>query len=290
MTLRQLRDQIADALTAVYDPREARNIAQWLLEHRTGICPADFGWHELDHLPDISTDMDRLLHHEPIQYVLGSSHFAGLELSVSSAVLIPRPETEELVQSIIGYCRTHNWLPERVLDVGTGSGCIIVALAAAGCGREFWGWDMSSEALEVARRNAESHGQPIHWIEDDFLCPDPKHQQERFDLVVSNPPYIPDQEWHSLEAHVRDHEPALALRVPDTAPLLFYERLARWAVAGGLRQNGRLFAEIHPRYARALTEDWTTSGLDKVQVQTDLAGKKRFVQAVWTNKSKKFPA
>lgn len=280
MTIRELREDLIGRLTTSYEEREARNILNWLLEEYTGKKHWDFTRTEssADLIEKISLAIRRLQQGEPVQHILGEVPFSDLRLRVSPDVLIPRPETEELVHWIRTTYQGKD-LPDRVLDVGTGSGCIILSLAQLGLGREFWGWECSKKALRVAQQNAKRHDLNINWVEDDFLRPQKTAGLPPFDLVVSNPPYIPEREGTQLSPSVRDFEPAQALFVPDDQPLIFYERLAFWAQEGGIVPGGRLFVEVHEQYARAVAESWEKSGLRKVRLKADLQQKLRFAQA-----------
>lgn len=283
MLLRNLRDQIAEQLHEQYERREAVNIANLILQELTGVVPADFGWrHATDvslRQPPVSEFVKRLRKGEPVQHLLGKVYFDDLVLNVSSDVLIPRPETEELVYHIRKKYEKRP-KPVHVLDVGTGSGCIILSLAKAGIGTHFWAWEKSEAALAIAQKNAQDHGLDIHWIHDDFLRPQKKNVLPAFDLVVSNPPYIPEQERPRLARQVRDFEPESALFVPGNRPILFYEHLARWAQSGGMTRGGRLFVELHPDYAQQTETCWVQAGLQKCFIKKDLQGKWRYLEAL----------
>ena len=165
----------------------------------------------------------RLLDGEPVQYVTGKAWFDGLLFQVDESVLIPRPETEELVQKVA--CELPSDKPLRVWDIGTGSGCIAVALAKRFPQADVKAFDVSEQALEIARRNAELNGVEVDFICDDVLHPKSEYWNQPVDLVVSNPPYVRESERVSMEHNVLDYEPSTALFVPDEDPLLFYRQI-----------------------------------------------------------------
>lgn len=233
-----------------------------------------FSEEEIKRLENISL---RLQAGEPLQYVTGRARFDGLLFSVTPATLIPRPETEGLVDLATAFVR-QNAMPEglRVLDAGTGSGCIAVALARRCQGLQVEAWDLSVAALEVAADNARRHG-----VEVDFKCRDmllPCGATTSFNLIVSNPPYVRESEKGEMEAHVLDHEPATALFVPDDDALRFYRALARLAV-DSLRPGGALMVEANTALTTETAALFETAGLTDVAVSDDCFGLPRFVVA-----------
>lgn len=273
---------LREALCRRYDEREARAIAFLVLEEAFGVSRTDvyadkvrhFSAEESDALQNIS---QRLAAGEPVQYVLGRADFCGMSLRVTAATLIPRPETAELV----GLCAALPGLPRtaggalRVLDGGTGSGCIAIALARRLEGARIEAWDVSEEALRVARLNAEEQGVTIDFRCADLLQPPPS---EPFSLIVSNPPYVTESEREGMEEHVLRHEPAGALFVPDSDPLRFYRALAALA-ADRLLPGGMLAVEINRAYGREVAEAFERAGLKKAVVRRDDFGNDRFVLA-----------
>lgn len=216
--------------------------------------------------------LKRLQAGEPLQYVLGQVRFHDVDLHVAPGVLIPRPETEELVQLILDKCGT----PARIVDVGTGSGCIALALKKALPESLVTGIDRSVEALEIARRNAARNDLQVEWLQADVL--DPSFEMPQADLVVSNPPYVPRHEAAELEPQVREHEPHLALFVDDDDPCLFYRVIGAHALKV-LAPGGRLWFEGHYKHAEAVGELLREQGFRKVQVLKDLSGLPRFIGA-----------
>lgn len=218
--------------------------------------------------------LKRLRSGEPLQYVLGSTSFHGLTIEVGPAVLIPRPETEELVDLIMRSGQA----PARIVDVGTGSGCIALALKRHFPLAEVHGLDVSDAALEIARRNAVRNGLQVRWGRTDVLderCMLPAGA----DLVVSNPPYIPRTEALSLDPHVRDHEPALALFVDDEDPLRFHRAIGRHAMEALVR-GGTLWFEGHHRTVGDVPAVLRAMGYQEATLLHDLSGAPRFVRAV----------
>ncbi len=277
-TLRHLRNDIAEALIKRYDEREAKQMANQLLEYLSGVRIWDFAYLEARAglVVEAERALDRLLDHEPLQYIIGEVEFYGLSLQVSPAVLIPRPETEELVQYITHFYQNRS-KPIRVLDVGTGSGCLILALAKEKVGELYYGLDSSAAALAVAQQNARLNELSVTWLHDNFLDSTAATRQATFDLVVSNPPYIPERERKTLSRQVHDFEPHKALFVPNDEPIIFYKYLADWCLEGGLSAGGQLFVEAHHDYAHNVASYWKQVGLENVCVKKDLQEKWRFV-------------
>lgn len=227
---------------------------------------------------------ERVAKGEPLQYVTGVCQFAGLQLSVGPGVLIPRPETEGLADLAIGWAGGRDGL--RVLDVGTGSGCLALALRQALAAPEVMAVDASDDALRVAQTNADRLGLDIDIFKLDILSPqadDMARADGPFDIVVSNPPYVRLSERGQMEANVLDHEPALALFVPDEDPLLFYRRIAQLCVAGLLAPDGALFFEINEALGSETESMLRRLGFSDVAVGKDFTGRDRYVRAAGLN-------
>lgn len=215
----------------------------------------------------------RLLNHEPIQYILGKAKFCGLTFHVNKYVLIPRPETAELVELILH----ENQAPDlKVLDIGTGSGCIAISLALKMPRAHVYAWDISPEALQTARENAESLQAKVTFEERDVLHTVPEEKQ--LDIIVSNPPYITMKEKADMAANVLEWEPDTALFVPDEAPLLFYEAIARLG-RKLLKKGGRIYLEINQAYGEKTVNLLARSGYDSIALIKDLSGKNRIIKA-----------
>jgi len=213
----------------------------------------------------------RLMNNEPLQYILGNAHFFGRDFQVTPQVLIPRPETEELVHwALSEVLHTEG----AFLDMGTGSGCIALTWAAECPNWSVTGWDISLDALEVARTNAEAIAPKAQFEQVDILKLEERN--EVFDVIISNPPYVRYLEQAEMHARVKDHEPNLALYVPDEDPLLFYESIAQFAYRC-LRQDGHLFLEIN-QYLGKETEDlFRSTGFSLVHLRSDLSGNPRLM-------------
>lgn len=280
MTVRDLRRAAVAALIPLYGRGEAEWMTRLTLEYVTG-------WSRVDLLVDADKELgevrveavknivDRLLNHEPLQYILGYEDFMGLKINVNPSVLIPRPETQELVNIIID--REAKASDLSVLDAGTGSGAIAVALSRNLRFASVTAIDNSDAALEVARSNAERLRTPVTFVNADMISLTTL-PGEPFDIIVSNPPYVLDSERAEMSANVLGHEPSAALFVPDSDPLRFYLALARYAAAGGLKPGGRLYFECNP-----LTIDALASRLepdfDEVETVRDSFGRQRFIIA-----------
>jgi len=263
------------SLAERYGQREAQAIARLTMGRRFNLTITQLltGDYELsagqrDELAEMGR---RLAEGEPVQYVLGEAEFCGRWFGVSPDVLVPRPETEEL-------CR---WITEsqphgRLLDIGTGSGCIAITLALQSDAEEVEAWDISDGALRVAERNAERLGAKVRFSKRDALNL-PTTDRRQWDVIVSNPPYVCHEERAEMEQHVKDHEPWLALFVPDDDPLLFYRAIIGYA-AKSLRRDGRLFFELNPRFARATAEMAEREGF-ACEIRNDEQGRERMLCA-----------
>nr|WP_281421305.1 peptide chain release factor N(5)-glutamine methyltransferase [Hymenobacter profundi] len=281
-TVRQLTLDLTAQLAALYPAPEAEAMAALVVESLLHLSPLQRRMQAESPVPaavaeQVPTLLARLLRHEPVQYVLGQAHFYDLELAVTPATLIPRPETEELVQLII---RAHQRQPGlRILDVGTGSGCIPVALSQHLPGAYLTAVDISAEALAVARQNAATYQAAIDFQQVDILHNLPKVEAHSLDVLVSNPPYVLEKEKTLMRPNVLAHEPATALFVPDHDPLLFYHRLAEVGCQL-LRPGGMLYVEGNEQYMHAVAAALAAVAYQQAHVHADLFGKDRFVSAV----------
>lgn len=283
-------------LSTIYEAREAANIADMVMQHITGKARIDRLMYKDNPLPEenllqLNHTCNRLLQHEPVQYVIGEAYFYGMQLYVDNAVLIPRPETEELVDWIVqdvqqNYLYTFEKIGARadktnelrILDVGTGSGCIALALKKTLPLAEVWGCDVSDAALTTARRNGSVQDIRVDFVGLDFLNANQRQQLPVFNIIVSNPPYIPLQEKETMHTNVVAHEPHTALFVPNDDALLFYEAIANFALTN-LHPNGYIYTEIHEDLGRNVSELFTTKGFKKVELKKDMQGKDRMVKA-----------
>ena len=270
-------------LTAVYDQREAQSVARMVLEMRFGLTLADVLCGQMPDECDLRPIQQRLLAGEPVQYVIGEAEFGGRRFRVAPGVLIPRPETYELCLWVSnrGERREERGeKEERILDIGTGSGCIACTLAAELPEAEVTAWDISEEALAIARENARRTHVHVLFEQADIL--DPRliaaSPQNRYQVIVSNPPYICQKEQATMERHVLDHEPHLALFVPDDDPLLFYRAIARYASLS-LTPGGSLYFEINPLYATELSALLSAMSYHDIEIRNDQFGKPRMIKA-----------
>ncbi len=266
-------------LSSAYAEGEATSLAKWILAEVFGFSALELYTGKDTNFPQecrerLDNILTRLERFEPIQYIIGETHFCGLPFRVTPAVLIPRPETAELVEWIVNDCARPN---VRILDIGTGSGCISVSLASQLKAAAVTAWDVSPQALSVARHNALVNKVSVDFCEVDVLqdiLPD-----LTVDVLVSNPPYIAEKERAEMERNVLDFEPELALFVPDDDPLLFYRRIATIGKKI-LVPGGRLYFEINRAYGQetvALLEDL---GYCQVELRKDLSGNDRMIKAI----------
>lgn len=277
-TVRSVMELYRRELAALYPEGEVRAICRTVIQDRLGwdaadlMARADAALSESE-LLRVHGPLDRLRTGEPLQYILGHVDFYGLRLQVGPQVLIPRPETEELVDLIV---RSRRVPPRRIVDVGTGSGCIALALKRRFPGAEVIGMDVSPGALEVARGNAGLNGLEVIWQRTDVL--DKEVRIENCDLIVSNPPYVPRCEQGSLARNVREHEPHLALFVDDDDPLRFHRVIASMAL-GTLDHDGDLWFEGHHVHLPAAVPMLHDLGFTEVKMIEDLSGLPRFIHA-----------
>lgn len=281
MTIQSAFAGLVTALRPIYDAREAANVAHLVMEHITGLGKLDRVVHkDADLSPAQETQyqqaMSQLLEHRPVQHITGKSWFYGLELIVSDQVLIPRPETEELVEWIL---LDHPSKPAlRLLDVGTGSGSIPIALKKQWPVADVWAMDISACAISIATRNASLQHTPIRFLRQDVLSPDAYKVLPSLNIIVSNPPYIPEQERAGMQTQVEAFEPSIALFVPDNDPLRFYRAIALLALEK-LEPGGRLYFEIHESYGADVVDMLRQKGFADVKLKQDMFGKDRMVRA-----------
>ena len=295
-------NQLWKRLTAIYNEREAQAIVRTVLDalfgmSLTDICLGKVTQLSADDTTRLEKIMQRLEKSEPVQYVLGTEWFAGRLFDVAPGVLIPRPETEELVKWTCDEAKEKekedNSKEERgkeekevskkgeevphpsILDIGTGSGCIAITVALALPQARVTAWDISTDALTIAAGNAHRLGASVRFEHQDALnAPD---DEERWDVIVSNPPYICDRERADMSDNVLSYEPELALFVPDSDPLLFYRAIARYA-SKALKPGGRLLFETNTAYAHEVAQVMADEGFTAIEVRNDCFGKPRMVK------------
>ena len=295
--LQKTQRHFIEALSETFPQREAEQLIRILLEDLFGIdlkrqlMEPNLCIDERQHYL-LSEAVRRLLAGEPVQYVTGMARFNDLLIKVSPAVLIPRPETEELVNKICSSLLCHSCegmcggvesigggsnrqKPIRIWDIGTGSGCIAIALAKRFPDAEVIAFDVSDEALQIAKENAESNGVKVSFVHDDVLHPQSDYFNQPVDLVVSNPPYVCDSERAAMEANVLDWEPETALFVPDDDPLRFYRQILALAKTQ-LNPEGQVWFEINERMGEEMLLLCREMGFAEAEVLEDYVGKQRF--------------
>ena len=303
--------QIVHDLSLVYPENEARALARWLCEERFGLTQSDIlldkdNHFSADDLANLKEITSRLIKHEPIQYILGYTTFCGHRFDVGPGVLIPRPETAELVTAILRSLASRSVgsvvpLPElpsprsvggavpissrsvggalaspSILDIGTGSGCIALSLALALPEADVTGWDLCPEALEYTRRNAERYPEAhVHFEQADIF--DPPKDDRQWDIIVSNPPYVRQSEAATMEDNVLRYEPHEALFVPDDSPLLYYHAIAKFAISR-LKDEGQLWLEINEALGEETAHFIEDFGFMEVELMKDDYGKDRMLK------------
>ena len=302
MTFYEAQQQLQTTLIELYDDREAANIADWVMEHVTGLRKIDRIMHKqsplaADKVARLQAYTQELLTHKPVQYVLHEAWFCGMPFYVDEQVLIPRPETEELVDWIVSDVgrkeveagskkyevgKTAATPQFRILDIGTGSGCIPVSLKKKLPQAEVFACDVSEGALAVAARNAAAQQTAINFLQVDFLDTESWSALPEVDIIVSNPPYIPERDKQTMLQNVLAYEPHLALFVPDNDALVFYEAIASFAQRT-LPEHGCVFVEIHEDLGQQTKELFESKGFS-VEVKKDFQGKNRMVRAVLSSR------
>lgn len=274
-TRREIFRALTEAGAELYGEAEARQIAEMVLESR-GVSRNMLLVEPNEELqfPDLDSVIKDIRAWRPVQYIIGTAEFAGMDFEVSDAVLIPRPETEELVDWIASEVGDS----ASILDVGTGSGCIAIALSRAVSGSSVWALDISADALAVARRNGTKYAPDVRFVEGDALSDFSALFAEKFDIVVSNPPYIPDSDSRLMRRNVTYYEPHTALFVPDNDPLLFYRSIARTALKM-LKAEGKLYFEIYESLADEMQRMLHDEGYEEIVVREDFRGKPRMICA-----------
>lgn len=269
--MKELINHISGQLRDLYPEDEARSLAWWIVEESTGLTRSQIlsGCKDTKNIPNLQTIIDRLRLFEPIQYIFGHTLWDGLDLKLTPATLIPRPETAELVEEIANsqWSKTDY----RVLDIGTGSGCIAIALKKRHPEWQIIGIDISAEAIEVAKENALRNNVQVNFHHCDIFS-DEIGGFGSFDLVVSNPPYICEKEKVSMRSNVLNYEPASALFVPDDDPLRFYRRIA------SLHLGKLLFFEINEAYAAEISTLLNQLGYTDIHITHDIYGKPRIIE------------
>jgi release factor glutamine methyltransferase len=282
LTIQTAFTYITGAIGERYDEREAANIAHIIMEYLTGMSKLDRIVHKTKILsPDqkqrLKEAIEALQRHEPVQYITGTSWFYGMELLVNKNVLIPRPETEELVEWMVQDAAHRHRL--HLLDVGTGSGCIPLALKKSRPDAQVSAIDVSEGALEVARSNAARQRLEVSFLHMDALSPEQMAGLPEFDMIVSNPPYIAQSEQADMQELVWGYEPSLALFVPDHDALLFYRHISLMAQSR-LIPGGALYFEINEALGKEVVALMESIGFAEVTLKQDMFGKDRMVKGI----------
>lgn len=283
MTIQLAYQDLAAKLCDIYEHREAANIADMIIEHVTGQRKIDritFKGFSIN--PEqqklLAKYTNELLTHKPIQYVLGEAWFMGMKLRVNENVLIPRPETEELVDWIIKDIQLEEPKSLSLLDIGTGSGCIPISVKKNVPDISVFAVDISEEALQLASINAIEQHVLIDFLRLDFLDEKEWVQARKYDIIVSNPPYIQQGEEATMNKNVLDYEPHIALFVPDEDALLFYKAIAKFGIHH-LNENGTVYVEINEASGDLVVQLFRENGYTEIELKKDMQGKDRMVKA-----------
>lgn len=278
-TLSEINNYLKKEVSKIYPPGETTALVKWILDHcgypstRLLLDPQlQPGSETVAQIKEIVSDIHT---HRPIQYILGEVQFFDLYLRVDERALIPRPETEEMVHAIVNDIKNP---PYNILDLGSGSGCIALALKKAFPEAGVTGLDISPGALELARINSENNQLEVNWIQGDILDGELKLTHDKFDLVVSNPPYVRFSEKKMMERNVLDFEPHSALFVDDDNPLLFYKAIV--SLSAGISSPGAwIWLEINEKFGREVSSILAQSGYSQIAIQKDIHEKDRFIRA-----------
>lgn len=287
MTIEEAYNNFTQQLKSISEVREANNIADWVFES-AGLKRLDRITNKLNQINEsthkqLNEKLRQLLQHKPVQYVLNEAWFYKMKFFVNEHVLIPRPETEELVEWVVEEIRNkkleirNKEVLFSILDIGSGSGCIPVALKKELPDAAITSIDISYEALEVAKQNATTQNVKIEFIQLDFLDVKSIKPLPLFNIIVSNPPYIPENEKSKLDKNVVDHEPHLALFVGDNDPFIFYKTIAAFAKTH-LKKEGEIFVEVHENYAEEVKKIFEGKNF-KTETRKDIYGRERMIKA-----------
>jgi release factor glutamine methyltransferase len=280
MTLQESYKNFVLQLNKIYDEREAKNIADWVFESEgikkliritNGNKPIDQSTNK-----QLNTKLQQLLQHKPLQYVLQEAWFYKMKLFVNEHVLIPRPETEELVEWVVEECKMQSE-ECKILDIGTGSGCIAVAIKKEFPNAELYAIDISEDALAVATKNAKDQNAEINFKQINFIDQSSWQSLPSFDIIISNPPYIPENEKAKLAKNVLDHEPHLALFVEGNDLFIFYRKIAGFAEEH-LKPSGKIFVEVHEDFSKEVHEIFTEKKFT-TEIRKDIYGRERMIKA-----------
>jgi len=285
MTFRDAERIYIDSLSSVYDRQEAGSLVWLSISHVCNFERAEYinikdTEIPADHYESLVKILEELKTGKPLQYVIGETEFYGLRFKVNPSVLIPRPETEELVQWILSDVSNSKISNDRlkIIDIGTGSGCIPISLKKNLPEAQLYALDVSIEALSVARQNAAINQTSVHFIQDDILNSISRElKDEKFGIVISNPPYVTEEEKKQMLPNVLEHEPHLALFVPNTDPLVFYKAIAEFSIKHA-DTNCYLYLEINQYLGNETVQLLKEKGFKNIELRQDLSGKDRMIR------------
>lgn len=283
MTTADLYNDFKNKLKTIYEDRETENISDWVFENVTGLKRWERRQNQNKELNETDFEklknyLEELLKHKPVQYILNEAWFYKIKFFVNENVLIPRPETEELVEWIVSdFKKQKDSKQTNIIDIGTGSGCIPVPLKKELPEADITAIDVSEKALSVAKKNAAELDAAIDFFQIDFLKEDEWQTLSQYDIIVSNPPYIPINEKEILAKNVTDFEPEIALFVMENDPFIFYKAIAKFAKSH-LKENGKIYVEVHEEYAKNVKDIFEKSGFIS-EIKKDIYDKERMVKA-----------
>lgn len=280
MKLKDIQEKFHTSLDAIYPKEEVDNFFFLLSEAHFNVKRIDLAMDtnmQVENTHDILEALSLLKQQKPIQYILGETEFFGLPFKVNNSVLIPRPETEELVAWVLNEVDTSKNI--NILDIGTGSGCIAISLAKSLPNASVYALDVSEKAIAVAKQNAVLNTAEVEFIRADILS-DTGDLTQKFDVIVSNPPYVRALEKNKMQPNVLEHEPHLALFVANNNPLLFYEAISKYAKKA-LRANGQLFFEINEYLGVETVNVLHNHNFNNIQLKQDIFGKDRMVKGAF---------
>jgi release factor glutamine methyltransferase len=283
ITVKDVFARFKENLSGIYESNEIKSLTLLTLSEITGSSKAAIkAFTDRELLVDQAKKTDDILSElktgKPLQYILGHTEFYGLPFKVTPAVLIPRPETEELVEWVLSSIKSNQLAAGSLLDIGTGSGCIPISLKKHLQGFDVASIDISSEALAIAKQNAELNNVDVNFIEGDVLNLKSEVEHSTFDIIISNPPYVTLQDKQLMHANVTDFEPHTALFVPENDPLIFYRAIADFALKR-LNKNGLLFFEINESYGNETVELLNHKSFRNIELRKDMSGRDRMIKA-----------
>lgn len=280
-TVGKLFDELVTELEELYSQQEAINIVRLVFQEKLGLSRVDMALNKADEIDEKSRKLifkiaEKLIEGQPVQQVIGNVHFLNCKLRVNKNVLIPRPETEELVHWVL---KENTEEEISYLDIGTGSGCIAISIAKNKPESMVYAIDISQPALELAQINAISNTVEVDYINLDILNEDNWKKLKEYNVIISNPPYVPENEKGRMHTNVLNHEPHMAIFVKDSDPLIFYKKITELATKH-LQKGGKLYFEIHENYGNQVKKILAENDFTDISLRKDINGKFRFVRGV----------